>query len=112
VSDRAAEIIARGDPEEIVRMALGARFAAEDGRYCECEEPSLHGLDLMCGNCLLENESQIEARTKAMHEPHAFVPDPDPDSAAARTGMCRLCAGWRDDPRHAARIRRALGEAG
>ena len=81
-------------------MALGARFAAEEGRYCECVEPSLHGRDLMCGNCLLENRAQIASLEKAMREPHAFEPDPREDSAAARLGMCRLCSHWYEDPRH------------
>lgn len=97
---RASEIIARGNPEEILRMAMGARYAAWEGRFCECAEPSLHGLDLMCGECLLENQSQVEKRERAMREPHAFQPDPLEDTAAARLGMCRLCAGWEDDPRH------------
>lgn len=101
MSDRASEIIATGDPMKILSMAMEARFAAWDGRFCKCEQPSLHGLDLMCGNCLLENQSQVEKRERAMREPHEFVPDPDEKSAAARLGMCRLCAGWLDDPRHA-----------
>lgn len=97
---RASEIIATGDPEAILRMALGARFAAEEGRYCECAEPSLHGRDLMCGECLLENLGQREALTRAMNEPHPFEPDPREESAAARLGMCHLCSMWEDDPRH------------
>ena len=44
---RASEIIERGDPMEILRMAMGARFAAEEGRFCECIEPSLVGLDIL-----------------------------------------------------------------
>lgn len=95
------EIVARGDTREVLRAALGAWFAAHEGRYCECDEPSLRGLDLMCGECLLENRSQIEKRERAMREPHEFVSDPNPRSAAARLGMCRLCSGWRNDPRHA-----------
>lgn len=101
MSDRLTELIADGDSGEIIRVALAARFAAEEGRYCQCESPVLHGRDLMCGHCLLENEAQIAAREKAMREPHAFVADPNPESAQARLGMCRLCAHWRDDPRHA-----------
>ena len=93
MSDRASEIIKRGDPEEILRMAFGARMAAESGEFCECEEPSVHGLDLMCGHCLYENQGQIERRERAMREPHEFQ---------GRSGeqLCRLCAGWEDDPRH------------
>lgn len=81
-------------------MALGARFAAEEGRYCECEEPALHGRDLMCGHCLLENLGQHEQLERMMREPHPFESHPDERSAAARLGMCRLCSGWLDDPRH------------
>lgn len=81
-------------------MALGARFAAEEGRFCQCAEPDLHGRDLMCGNCLLENEGQIKRRETAMREPHPFEPDPREGSAASQMGMCNLCAMWEDDPRH------------
>lgn len=99
-SDRASEIIAQGDPGAILRMALGARFAAEAGRFCECAEPSLHGFDLMCGNCLLENEGQIERRTRQINEPHEFVPGRG--DAQKRLGMCGICSMWEDDPRHIA----------
>ena len=100
MSDRASEIIAKGDPEAILKMAMGAWFAADEGRYCECDEPSLHGRDLMCGNCLLENRAQIEARTREINEPHAWVPSERSD-AARRLGMCGICSMWADDPRHA-----------
>jgi hypothetical protein len=97
--DRAAEIIARGDPMEIVGMAMRAREAYEDGRVCECAEPSLHGRDLMCGNCLLENQGQRDALEASMRDPHPFEESRRSD-AARRLGMCDLCAGWKDDPRH------------
>ena len=96
---RASEIIASGDPEEILMMALGARFAAEDGRFCECAKPSLHGYDLMCGECLLENEGQIERATARIREPHPFEVDQRRE-ASRRLGMCAICSGWQDDPRH------------
>jgi hypothetical protein len=98
MNDRASEVIKHGDPDAIVRMALGARFAAEEGRFCECAEPSLHGFDLMCGNCLLENQGQIEKRTRQINELHEFVPGRG--DAQKRLGMCEICSMWEHDPRH------------
>lgn len=98
--NRAQEIIERGDTEEILRMALGARFAAEEGRFCECEEPSLHGRDLMCGNCLLENQGQRERLEALIRGPHPFTPDPR-KRGSYRLGWCGICAMPKDDPRHA-----------
>jgi hypothetical protein len=99
VSDRAAEIINAGDPEAILRMALGARFAAEEGRFCECEQPSLYGRDLMCGNCLLENEGQIERLETLIRGPHEF--EPSEREAGRRMSWCGICAHPQDDARHA-----------
>lgn len=100
MSDRAAKIIATGDAEAILKMALDARFAAEEGRFCECEEPSLYGRDLMCGNCLLENEGQIERLEALIRGPHEF--EPCTRAAGRRMGWCAICAHPEDDPRHAA----------
>ena len=100
MADRATEIVQRGDPAEILRMAMGARFAAEEGRFCECEDPSLYGRDLMCGNCLLENQGQRDSLEASMRAPHPFKENTRSE-AARRLGMCGLCAGWKDDPRHA-----------
>lgn len=95
MSDRAQEIIARGDPKEIIAMALGARFARDEGRFCDCESPSLHGFDLMCGNCLLENQEQIAKKTAHIRDPHPFEPrDKNPL-------MCDRCTMGMDHPRHA-----------
>jgi hypothetical protein len=98
-SDRAAEIIERGDAMEILRMAMGARFAADEGRFCECAEPSLHGRDLMCGNCLLENEGQRERLEALIRGPHEFVLD-ERKRGSYRLGWCGICAMPKDDPRH------------
>jgi hypothetical protein len=98
-TDRAAEIIASRDAEAILRMAMGARFAAEEGRFCECETPSLHGRDLMCGNCLLENEEQIERLEALIRGPHPFELDPR-KRGSFRLGWCGICAMPKDDPRH------------
>jgi hypothetical protein len=96
--DRAQQIIERGDPREIIRIALEARNQAEEGIFCECEEPILHGFDLMCGRCLRENQSQIDRRNERIQSSHAF-------EAMGHRGikalMCRVCSGWQDDPRHA-----------
>jgi hypothetical protein len=67
---------------------------AEDGRYCECAEPVLHGFDLMCGECLLENRDQIAKREARIRAPHTFEPMTD------LPYMCAVCAGWEDDQRH------------
>jgi hypothetical protein len=95
VKDRAQEIIARGDPATILRMGLAACEAAERGEFCECEEPSLHGRDLMCGHCLYENRGQIERWEALMRSPHPF-------EGKFEDHLCRICAGWSDDPRHLA----------
>ena len=92
---RASDIIERGDPQEIISMALGARFAADEGRYCRCIEPALVGYALMCGNCLLESEGQIERATRRLREPHTFVSSREPD------WLCDICAHESDHPRHA-----------
>lgn len=101
---KASEIIDQGDPHEIIRMALGAWFAAEEGRYCMCEEPELAGLNLMCGNCLLENRGQRALRTRRLREPHRHIYDPNrihfPDHPVGKYGVCELCAYFADNERH------------
>lgn len=92
------EIIARGDAGEIVRVALAARFAAWEGRFCICPEPALYGYDLMCGNCLLENQEQIDRRERRIRKPHAFVLSRR--DAGRRLGWCDICTRPEDDPRH------------
>lgn len=93
-TSRASEIIERGDPAEILGMALGARCAAARGEFCECEQPDLVGDGLMCGHCLRENREQIERRERRSREPHAFTPREPSDE------MCDICTRWRDDPIH------------
>jgi len=78
-------------------MALGARFKAERGEFCECEEPELVGLDLMCGKCLCENREQIAKRERAINEPHNFVPRGESGIMAR---FCKVCARFDDDWRH------------
>jgi hypothetical protein len=95
--DRAQEIIERGDPREIIAVGLRARSQAEEGLYCECDEPILTGRDLMCGACLRENQTQIGKRTREIREPHAFEPR---GQTGIKAKMCRVCSHWEDDPRH------------
>lgn len=92
-----------GDWGTVIAATLGARFAAEDGRYCECPEPLVaegRNKSTMCSRCLLTNRARLAAVNEMIRAPHPFEPDPDPTSAAARLGMCTWCTGWRDDPRH------------
>lgn len=95
--DRAQEIIERGDPLEIIRVGLRARRKAEEGVFCECEAPILAAYDLMCGRCLLENQGQIERRTARIRSLHTFEPSGE---GQIKREMCRICSGWKDDPRH------------
>lgn len=107
--DVAFDILRRGDPAEIIRVALNARARAEEGVVCTCPEPILVGDDLMCGRCLLENDGQRLAREARMNGPHEFathfprgrdLTDKDREYWE-QLGMCDVCSGWRDDPRHA-----------
>lgn len=103
MEDRASEIIENGDVKQILGMALGARVAADEGRYCECAKPSVHGLDLMCGACLLENREQIVKRTHHIVDAHDFEePDPNDPHHKALVFMdwCPRCTQPRDALRH------------
>lgn len=97
---RLSDIIASGNNARIIGIALHARSEADAGRYCECEQPALTGLDLMCGECLLENLSQREKKTVWIRAPHEFVPSEN--DSMRRMEMCGRCSGWLEDPRHVA----------
>lgn len=86
----------RVDTERLIGVAMRAAFSDE---RCECEEPILTGLDLMCGRCLRENDAQYDKRTEAINSPHAFQTRPG-DEALERLGMCSFCSRWKDDPIH------------
>lgn len=90
--DHLKEIIESGDTERLVAVGLRAAFSDE---RCECAEPILTGLDLMCGHCLRENQGQIEKRTTALNSPHAFRP-----RERGLPEMCDFCSRWKDDPLH------------
>lgn len=92
--DRLARCDETGDYGPVIMTGMNARFEAEKGHYCECEHPILTGYDLMCGDCLLENQGQIDKRMRRSREPHAFEPMPKLPI------MCNVCTGWEDDPRH------------
>jgi len=65
---RAFADLAAGDAMGALRIALGAREAAAEGRYCDCVEPNLTPPDLMCGACLLNNEQMERAAVRRMSE--------------------------------------------
>lgn len=95
--DRAAELIRSGDTVAVLTAALNAQMAAAEGRFCECDEPILHGRDLMCGACLLENVGQRERLEALIRGPHAYEP-------RVRLGVerpwCAICAFPESDARH------------
>lgn len=68
---RADEIIQSGDVNAILSMALGAAFSDEG---CECDEPALTGVDLMCGNCLREHQGQRDAANARLRKRAALFP--------------------------------------
>ena len=78
----------------IVRIGMRARFAAREGRRCECAEPELTGHDLLCGACLLENRDQERRAVDRLVGAHEFVPG----KLSGR--MCAVCTGRANLPRH------------
>ena len=82
------------DMGALIGIALRARGWADDGLFCECEEPRIEGLDLMCGACLLNNKDQERRRIVNFVRAHAFEPDD-------RTGwMCKRCIQPEEHGRH------------
>lgn len=73
------------DPGAVIGIALRARAAQDDGRYCECVEPLTAGADLMCGACLLNNRNQELRHLDASCGPHAFEP------GAMDGAFCAIC---------------------
>lgn len=89
---------APGWPQAMLRLALGARSARQEGRRCECDEPLLTGDDLMCGRCLLENQGQELRVLDRILAPHPFA---EPDTPARQLlGWCATCNYPSDDVRH------------
>lgn len=88
-------LIDSGDYAALIKITLNANAKAAEGVFCQCAEPDVVGLDLMCGECYLEVESQREGRQRALREPHAYVVGRHDD-----IGMCDFCTRWKDDPIH------------
>lgn len=88
----------KGEVGAVVAIALRARSAADDGRYCRCAEPLLAGLDLMCGACLLNNGDQEVRKLLSIYGAHAFDADTSKPHRVAM-GWCK-CTYPEDDPRH------------
>ena len=80
----------------ILAVALSARAAADEGRYCECAEPEVTGFDLMCAECLLNNRDQERARVRSFAHAHDFIPD----TAHFDGAFCKVCIRIETDPRH------------
>ncbi|MGC4050633.1 MAG: hypothetical protein QM757_14755 [Paludibaculum sp.] len=91
-------MIRAGNVGEIVAMALRARAASEAGRWCECSEPITHGLDLLCGTCLLNSRRQWIDRTLHLSLAHEF--EAATEGAAALLGWCERCAYEEARPWH------------
>ncbi len=98
MADRLEEILLGGDAREIIQLSLNARIKADNGEWCTCAKPSLRGLDLLCGHCLLQNKDQERAKVRSMVAPHEFEPR---GTRGIREFMCVVCSRWKDDPRHA-----------
>jgi hypothetical protein len=82
------------DWQALAAIALRAREAVDDGRYCECDPPELSGTALMCGACLLRNKNQERAAVDRMVRAHDFVP------GALGGLMCEVCSNNKEAPRH------------
>lgn len=100
-------LVDNGDAAGVVRIALQARAAQDEGRYCECAAPVLAGADLMCGACLLNNRNQELRNLDASRGPHEFEP------GALEGMMCAVCTCWEPDIQHhggAAKAKTSWGE--
>lgn len=93
-----AAALAENDYGALIRIALTARADADEGRYCECAEPTTAGLDLMCARCLLNNRDQEIRRLLTIYGAHDFDPDV---SSPTRIAMDWCACTWpEDDDRH------------
>lgn len=80
----------------LIGIAMRARGSDE---RCSCVVPVLEGWDLMCRECLLENEEQRFRKKAAQLAPHAYI-----QHERVRMRMCAFCKAWQDDPRHVATV--------
>lgn len=82
-------------PEQVMNLfvrALRSRELADQGIYCECEEPDAPGL--MCQRCDRRNRAAEVAAVHRIADAHDFKP---------RHGyqpICEHCTMTEDDPRH------------
>ena len=92
----------RPTPDDVLdmfRRSMNSRDLADQGIYCECDEPDVPGL--MCHRCDRRNR---DAELRAVHrivDSHDFVP---------RNGsqpICEVCTGVEGQPRH-----HGIGEIG
>lgn len=82
------------EPGELIGIVLRARARAEAGVYCGCTEPALVGFDLLCQQCLLNNQHQERRAVVRMVRAHDFVP--------SKSGLiCDVCTAFREHRRHA-----------
>lgn len=81
------------DPAEALRVAFESRDRVERGIYCECAEPDLHGVALMCFRCECRNRGQEIRRIHLSIDAHDF-------EQGSIEGWCALCVRPEDDPRH------------
>ncbi len=84
--------------QEALRLALASRAAVDEGRYCNCDDPKLRGVALMCFRCNLRNKDQELARIHLMIDSHDFHPK-DPTDEFWRE-WCVFCMRPKDHPRH------------
>lgn len=104
----AEEALKNGDAKPLVALGMKCALSGFQGLRCKCETPELYGLDIMCRECLLENEGQRQKRVEAHRSPHEFVPKEN--STRLDVGMCGFCSGWRNDPRHGEPVEENLSD--
>lgn len=100
VNPHLAKALSDSDASTLVAIALRARAAADQGRYCECAEPELVGDDLLCGACLLNNRDQEVKAVLRLVSAHEFVPSTRFKSAEFNAHFCAVCTQSVDHPRH------------
>ncbi len=83
------------DPADLMKHLSGvfnARYLAELGQYCECDEPTQSGtICVECGRCIRAIEVE---QVRRIVQAHDFEPD------NRHPGMCGTCSNWSDHPRH------------
>lgn len=88
------DAIASEDWGTAMRLAFKCREARAEGRYCECSEPDVAGVSLMCAKCGLSNKDQERKACDVICKAHDFVP------GALEGLLCKQCTMSADAPRH------------